>query len=79
MITWVETTEERYYEMLGVLPPASQCGGAFLVGEPMSMRNGAFTFSAFKKENGKFYASDEAVTFKEFKAEMANAVYRYTN
>ena len=38
-ITWIETTEERYYEMLGVLPPASQGSmiGAhgFQVGEPM--------------------------------------------
>lgn len=37
-VTWIEVTEERYDEMLGVLPPALMIGDGFLVGEPSDHR-----------------------------------------
>ena len=79
MITWNETTEDRFDEMLGVLPPAASTNGyrAFLVGEPMSHRDGHPTFSAFTTKDGKRFESDDAVTFAEFKAEHPDASYDY--
>ena len=48
MTKWIETTEERYDEMLGVLPPAYWSSIGFLVGEPMDHNaNGQPRFSAF--------------------------------
>ena len=85
-ITWIETTEERYYEMLGVLPPASQGSmiGAhgFQVGEPTDHNErGEPTFASFKEEvrvmGSKFYESAESLTFREFKAEFSDAKYYY--
>jgi hypothetical protein len=76
-IRWIETTEERYYEMLGVLPPASQAGAAFQVGEPMNHETGRPTFATFCERDGKFYESEDAVTFRAFKAEFQNAEYYY--
>lgn len=85
-IQWVEVTEEKYWEMLGVLPPASQGGmigaNAFQVGEAMNHNaRGEPTFATFKEEvrvNGnKFYESTEAHTFREFKGEFSNAEYFY--
>lgn len=85
-INWIETTEERYYEMLGVLPPASQGSmigaSGFQVGEAMSHNErGEPTFATFKEESrvmgSKFYESSEALTFREFKAVFSDAVYCY--
>lgn len=84
-VNWIETTEERYNDMLGVLPPASQGSmtGAhgFQVGEASNHINGRPTFATFKEEvrvNGsKFYESATPLTFREFKAEFSNAVYWY--
>lgn len=78
MVTWIETTEERYDDMLGAVPPASMDGrGAFLLGEPYSDRGGKPTFHAFKREKGVYYASSEPVTFAEFKADRPTAQYYY--
>ena len=85
-IQWVEVTEEKYFEMLGVLPPASQGSmtgaNGFQVGEAMNHNaRGQPTFATFKEEvrvNGsKFYESAEAHTFPEFKAEFPGAEYYY--
>ncbi len=77
MAKWVETTEEKYDEMLGVLPPASMAGNAFQVGEPMNHKNGRPTFSSFCQRDGKYWESAEALTFKEFKAEFPLAEYYF--
>ena len=51
-----EVTEERYYEMLNVLPPERMRGGAFLVGEPVdSNSRGEFRFHYFYQKNGRYY------------------------
>ena len=78
-VKWVPTTEKHYYDMLGVLPPASYGdGGAFQVGEPMDHKGGRLTFSSFKMEgDDNYFESEEALTFKEFAAEVKNASYCY--
>jgi hypothetical protein len=68
-----ECTEERYDEMLGVLPPALWIAKGFLVGEPFDHRtckiSGAVraTYAAFICHGGKFYEGPN-MTFSEFKA-----------
>ena len=60
-------------EMLEVLPPAIWIGGAFLVGEPVthSARTGAPMFDGFWKRNGRYLASNRAMTRAELRAELA--------
>lgn len=77
-MTWTETTEKRYYEMLGILPPASYGpDGAFQVGEPHDHKNGRPTFASFKVVDGKYFESDEPLTFREFEAEVGKSEYCY--
>jgi hypothetical protein len=67
-----ECTEERYDEMLGILPPAHWTGKGFLVGEPSSHRKckvtGEFppTYAAFIFAFRRFCESTEAMTIPEF-------------
>jgi len=71
-ITWIETTEEHFYGMLKVLPPAAMFGGGFLVGEPMDhdAGSGLPRFSAFRKVGKRFVTGSRPMTVAEFKAEM---------
>ena len=71
-ITWTETTEERYYEMLSVLPPACMRGGGFLVGEPYDhdAGNGQPRYDAFRSRGGRFEASSRPLTVAEFRLEV---------
>lgn len=73
MITWTPSTEEKFDEMLGVLPPAAMAKGAFLVGEPLRHKGGRPAFEAHKHKDGVYSVSDDAVTFAEFKAEFPDA------
>jgi len=71
MTTWIETTKERYDEMLDVLPPARMTIVGFLVGEAMDHGglNNAPRFSAFAHtRDGKFYEAKEVMTTREFAA-----------
>jgi hypothetical protein len=64
---WKPCTEERYDEMLGILPPALQTGFGFLVGEPYDHnRQGQPRFAAFIICGDKFYESDTPLTRREF-------------
>lgn len=65
---WEETTQERYHEMLDVLPPAAMVGLAFLVGEPADHHavTGEARFSAFKLEGGRYYTLSGPVTKRQF-------------
>lgn len=67
-ITWAETDEETYWEMLECLPPARMAGGAFLVGEPMDhlAATGESTFEMYRKQGSKFYVASRPVTSAEF-------------
>lgn len=73
-IKWKPISESRYWEMLGMLPPAAQTGFGFLLGEPYSYREcsvtrrGAQTFHAFAELNGAFYEASYPLTCAEFRA-----------
>ena len=74
-IEWKETTEERFWEMLGVLPPAIMLKGAFLVGEPYDHNDiGYPRFQGFRQEGEKFFESSRPITHAEFKKEIAHAI-----
>jgi hypothetical protein len=68
-----ECSEERYDEMLEILPPALMLGKGFLVGEPFDHRICNITkvvrasYGAFFQHKGKFYEGDN-MTVPEFKA-----------
>jgi hypothetical protein len=68
-----ECSEERYDEMLGVLPPALWLAKGFLVGEPFDHRTCRVTkvvcasYAAFFQHKGKFYEAGN-MTVSEFKA-----------
>jgi hypothetical protein len=69
MTTWKKTTEERYYEMLGIVPPAEMTGLGFLVGEAMDHNSrGRPRYAAFARVNELFYEADEPLTVAEFRA-----------
>jgi hypothetical protein len=67
-IEWLETTEERYWEMLEVLPPACMMGGGFLVGEASDHHavSGQPRFQGFISGNGKYRQSSRPITRSEF-------------
>ena len=73
MTKWNKTTSERYYEMLGVLPPEIMTGTGFLVGEPMTHQTCSVTgriapvFSAFAKDGDDYYEAKECLSVVEFK------------
>ncbi len=71
-VTWKETTEERYHEMLNVLPPACWIGGYFLVGEPWDHHavNGRPRYAAFGQvgQNGRYVEASRPMTIVELKA-----------
>lgn len=74
-IIWTETTEEIYWQMLEVLPPAAMCGGAFLVGEPADHHagNGQPRFDAFRQIGKTYLNANRPMTRAEFKAELEAA------
>jgi len=67
-ITWQDTDEESYMEMLECVPPARMAGGAFLVGEPMDhlAATGESRFEMFRKRGPKYYVASRPVTIAEF-------------
>jgi hypothetical protein len=70
-VAWEETTEERYHEMLNVLPPEMHRNGAFLVGEASdhSASTGRARYAAFKHRGAKYYAATRPLTRVEFQQE----------
>jgi hypothetical protein len=76
-ITWSPTTEARFNEMLGCLPPAAATPdyNAFLVGEPYDhdAGNGRPRFEAYRLRNGVYETASRPITRAEFHAEMTNA------
>lgn len=69
-ITWSEVTEDRYMEMLEVLPPAIMTRAGFLVGEPWDHHatTGQPRYAAFMAKMGKYYEASRPMTIKEFKS-----------
>jgi len=76
-MNWIKTTEERFDEMLGVLPPAMWLAHGFLVGEPWDHdRQGRPRFAAFVQVDGVYYESAGPMTGPEFRAFQASDVER---
>lgn len=76
-LPWVEVTQERYTEMLEILPPAIMTGLGFLVGEPADHRRCTITngvrprYAAFVQYDGRFLECGIPLTTPEFKAVTA--------
>lgn len=68
-ITWTAITEERYSEMLDVLPPMDWDGYGFLVMEPVdhSHETGAPRFAAFRQRGQVYEESSRPITRAEFR------------
>lgn len=75
-IHWAATTEEKYDEMLGALPPADTYKGGFLVGEPFDhcARTGRPRYEAYRKSGDAYWVSDRPMTVADFRAEMDKIV-----
>ena len=72
-VVWRPCSEQRYDDMLNVLPPVEWFHGprgGFLVGEPWDhdAGNGQPRFAAFRKRGGGFEESDRPMTRAEFRA-----------
>lgn len=65
-MTYHETTQERFDDMLGVLPPKAYHAGGFLVGEPVSYQRGGETFDAYFEIDGHYLQADDPMTVSEF-------------
>lgn len=71
-MTYNVTTKERFYDMLGALPPIAYHAGGFLVGEPVSARicevtgKGAATYDAFFEVDDIHLQAAEPMTLREF-------------
>lgn len=85
-VKWVPTTEKRYNDMMGCVPPAAYgSGGGFQVGEPYDHKIvmeggravGKPTFRSFKMDGETYLEATEPLTFAEFKAEVGSATYYY--
>ncbi len=76
---WVEVSEARYDEMLGMLPPAVTTYYGFLVGEPFDHRECEVTrivrasYAAFVLYHGKYYEGPN-MTAPEFRKLNLEAV-----
>lgn len=68
-VTWSETTEEHFFEMLECLPPAYQSPDGFLVGEPWDHHatTGRPRFAAYREIGDKFLTASRPMTVKEFR------------
>lgn len=63
-----QVTQERYDEMLGVVPPAIMTGNGFLVGEPWRHNDaGQPMFAGFVHYIGRCWEAAEPMTIAEFK------------
>jgi len=71
-MTYHVTTEKRFHDMLGALPPTAYHAGGFLVGEPVSARictvtgQGAATYEAFFEVDDIHLQTSEPMTVREF-------------
>ena len=60
-----EVSEEKYYEMLGCLPPIRLVNNAFMVGEAVDGTEEGLRYDVYFSENGKYYFAG-AATLKDF-------------
>jgi hypothetical protein len=71
-ITWDETTQAQFYEMLGVLPPIDLRGGAFLVGEASDhcVATGRPRYAAYREIGDRYLVASRPMTRAELRAEL---------
>lgn len=69
-IEWHDTTKEKYWEMLEVLPPAFMQGNYFLVGEPCDHHaiTGRSRYQAFGQIGERYIVASRPMTVLELKA-----------
>jgi hypothetical protein len=66
-VTWNETTEERFHEMNGVVPPAAMDGAWFLVGEPSDHdKHGYARFDCYRQQGGVYQVASRPVNKGEY-------------
>lgn len=73
-MTWLDSTQERYWYMLEVLPPAAQLPSGFLVGEPADHRTCQVTGKVLPRYEAYvncghdgFWTAERPLTIPEFK------------
>ena len=72
-IEWKATTEERYDDMLGAVPPIDFGGRSFLLGEPYDHNAEGFPrFDGFRFKAGKYETTSRPVTRAEFREALRN-------
>ena len=69
-VEWTEVDEERYDEMLNVLPPVNLTHDGFQVGEPQDHHvvSGQPRFDSYRLVGGKHYVGSRPMTSAEFRA-----------
>lgn len=71
---WKEVSEERYWEMLEILPPAVMDGKGFMVGEAWTHRTCSVTkverasYSAFAEKDGRYYECLDPMSVPEWRS-----------
>ena len=78
---WSPIEEDRFQEMLNVLPPAAWHGGAFLVGEATDHHaaSGRPRFTCYRERGEEFAEYSRPMTHKEFVAEFGACPCYYNN
>ena len=60
--TWMETTEDEFYEALGAVPPVRFASGCFLMGESLTdLHTGEPVYMAFVRLFSRHYYRPETV------------------
>lgn len=79
---WIETTDDRYWQMLEMLPPACHRSVGFLVGEPYDHARCTITgllkmrYTAFARVGSpaRIFEADRPMTIPEFQRVTADDV-----
>lgn len=67
-LKFIEVSEERYDEMLGVLPPVAWIDKGFLVGEPWRHNEaGNPMFAPLMHVGGRYYEGTEPITVADWR------------
>lgn len=66
--SWLPSTRERFEHMLNVLPPATESGGGFLVGEAQHHDDAGYAYySAHRCRHGEYQVGSRPLTVPEFR------------
>jgi hypothetical protein len=75
-ISWEQTTESEYHEMMGAVPPFCFASVGFLVGEPWDhdALNGRPRYTGYRNTGRGYYKSSRPITKKEFREQLFLAI-----